>query len=182
MSIRFGGTAAQVKARFTPRSTISPSNGEKHIANMSDPQIPAALAPVVFGVKALHDFRPKPQYKLGGMAQRNKDTGEWQRAASTTPTGRANPLLNARSLPQFGILSGTGANAFQLEDVAPYDFATIYNVLPLWTASTPINGAGQTIAVTGTSDINPTDIATFRQRLWTSCRPDPPTSERRQRS
>ncbi len=162
MSIRFGGTAAQVESAFHTEIHNLSVNGEKHIANMSDPQIPAALAPVVFGVKALHDFRPKPQYKLGGMAQRNKDTGVWQRAASTTPTGRANPLLNARSLPQFGILSGTGANAFQLEDVAPYDFATIYNVLPLWTASTPINGAGQTIAVTGTSDINPTDIATFR--------------------
>jgi hypothetical protein len=39
------------------------------------------------------------------------------------------------------------------EDVAPYDFATIYNILPLWNAGTPIDGTGQTIAIAGTSDI-----------------------------
>ena len=33
-------------------------NGAAHIANMSDPQIPAALAPVVIGVVSLNDFRP----------------------------------------------------------------------------------------------------------------------------
>jgi subtilase family serine protease len=47
--------------------------------------------------------------------------------------------------------------------VAPYDFATIYNVLPLWTASpTAITGTGQTIAIAGTSDIALSDVAAFR--------------------
>src|SRR5208337_3427687 len=35
-------------------------NGEKHIANMSDPRIPAALAPAVVGVVSLNNFMPKP--------------------------------------------------------------------------------------------------------------------------
>jgi subtilase family serine protease len=50
----------------------------------------------------------------------------------------------------------------QIEDVAPYDFATIYNVLPLWTASSPIDGTGQTIAIAGRSDVRAADVMQFR--------------------
>jgi subtilase family serine protease len=51
--------------------------------------------------------------------------------------------------------------------VAPYDFGAIYNVTPLWNASTPINGSGQTIAIAGTSKLegsatSPTDVIAFR--------------------
>ncbi len=49
-----------------------------------------------------------------------------------------------------------------IEDVAPYDFAAIYNVLPLWNAATPIDGTGQTIAIVGTSRVLPADVASFR--------------------
>ena len=38
-------------------------NGEQHISNMSDPEIPAALAPVVKGIASLNDFKPAPMYK-----------------------------------------------------------------------------------------------------------------------
>jgi len=50
-----------------------------------------------------------------------------------------------------------------LYGVTPYDFATIYNVLPLWNASTPIDGTGQTIAIVGETDINPVDFVNFRK-------------------
>ena len=46
--------------------------------------------------------------------------------------------------------------------VTPYDFAAIYDVQPLWTAGTPIDGTGQTIAVAGQSDINAVDFVNFR--------------------
>src|SRR5208283_2083135 len=48
--------------------------GEKHIANMSDPRIPAALAPAVVGVVSLHNFMPdtltklRPEYTFGGCS------------------------------------------------------------------------------------------------------------------
>ncbi len=45
--------------------------------------------------------------------------------------------------------------------IVPYDFATIYDVLPLWTAGT--NGTGQTIAIVGRTNINPQDPANFWQ-------------------
>ena len=47
--------------------------------------------------------------------------------------------------------------------LTPYDFATIYNVLPLWNASTAIDGTGQTIAIVGQTDINPADFVNFRK-------------------
>ena len=58
MSIDFSGTAGQVSAAFHTEIHRLSVGGEDHIANMSDPQIPEALAPVVAGVVSLHDFRP----------------------------------------------------------------------------------------------------------------------------
>ena len=58
--IDFSGTAGQVRAAFgTPIHRLN-VNGETYIANMSDPQIPAALANAVAGPVALHNFQPKP--------------------------------------------------------------------------------------------------------------------------
>ena len=162
MSIRFSGTAAQVESTFHTAVDNLSVNGESHIGNMSNPQIPAALAPVVAGVKALHNFLPRPLHRLGGMVRFNPATGTWQRA--TDAAGNAadpNELTAAvTASPEFGITVGSGSSAYTIEDVAPYDFATIYNVLPLWNSS--IDGTGQTIAIAGTSDINTSDVATFR--------------------
>ncbi|HEY1465208.1 MAG TPA: peptidase S53, partial [Terriglobales bacterium] len=44
--------------------------------------------------------------------------------------------------------------------VSPYDFATIYNVLPLWNSG--IDGTGETIAVVGRSNIVLQDVTSFR--------------------
>ena len=76
MTIRFGGTAAQVESAFHTEIHNLSVNGAPHYANMSDPQIPAALAPVVVGVKALHNFLPRPQHKLGNKVQFNQPGGE----------------------------------------------------------------------------------------------------------
>src|SRR6202034_1540045 len=51
-------TAGQVLAAFHTEIHRLLVDGKEHIANMSDPQIPEALAPVVAGVVSLHDFRP----------------------------------------------------------------------------------------------------------------------------
>ena len=55
--IDFSGTAGQVRKAFRTEIHHLNVNGEAHIANMSDPQIPAALAPAVRGIVAMHDFR-----------------------------------------------------------------------------------------------------------------------------
>ena len=63
MSIRFNGTAKLVTNAFHTEIHNLEVNGVSHIANMSDPQIPAALSSVVVGVKALHNFFPRPAHQ-----------------------------------------------------------------------------------------------------------------------
>src|SRR5215467_3753307 len=62
--IDFSGTAGQVRKAFQADVHFLEVNGEKHIANMNDPRIPAALAPVINGVVSLHDFRPHAMYRM----------------------------------------------------------------------------------------------------------------------
>ena len=64
MLIDFSGTAAQVRRAFQTEIHHFVVKGEKHVANVSDPQIPAALAPVVAGIVSLHDFRPQAMHKM----------------------------------------------------------------------------------------------------------------------
>jgi subtilase family serine protease len=183
MSIRFGGTAAQVESAFHTEIHNLTVKGQAHIGNMSDPQIPTSLATVVIGVKALHNFFPKPAHHMGQTVQRDTSSGKWARPAMSTtsnpPRSAARPATTLNpgadlSIPrsQFGITAGCGTSCnYLVEDVGPWDFATIYNVTPLWNAG--IDGTGQTIAIAGTSaiDIGETnvtgsnglnDVTTFR--------------------
>ncbi len=63
MLIDFTGSAGQVRQAFHTEIHHLVVRGEAHIANMSDPQIPAELAPVVSGIVSLNDFRPRPTLK-----------------------------------------------------------------------------------------------------------------------
>jgi hypothetical protein len=170
MTIRFSGNASQVQSAFHTEIHNLEVKGVQHIGNMSDPQIPAALTSVVVGVKSLHNFFPRPAHHIGNTVSLDKATGKWMRpgtsATSASTKGDAGAQVShaeaqLRARPQYGISIG-GTTPYQVEDVGPWDFATIYNITPLWSASTPIDGTGQTIAIAGTSDINPNDIATFR--------------------
>jgi subtilase family serine protease len=62
MAIDFSGTAGQLRTAFHTQIHNLEVNGVGHIANMSDPQIPAALAPAIVGIVSLHDFRPRPGF------------------------------------------------------------------------------------------------------------------------
>ncbi len=144
--IEFSGTAGLVRQAFHTEIHQYVVNGEAHWANATDPQIPAALAPVVAGINSLNSFPRKPQYHRLGTFERSKATGE------------------VRPLFTYVCPSGApacGGNGETWYGVGPYDFATIYNVLPLWNQSPPVNGTGQTIAVVAQSNINCQDLASF---------------------
>jgi pseudomonalisin len=47
--------------------------------------------------------------------------------------------------------------------ISPYDFATIYNVTPLWNAN--FDGTGQSIAIAGRTNIKLTDVTSFRSQF-----------------
>src|ERR1700693_988807 len=58
MVIDFSGTAGQIRNAFHTEIHYLDIKGTRHFSNMSDPQIPAALAPAISGVVSLHDFKP----------------------------------------------------------------------------------------------------------------------------
>ena len=134
----FSGTAAQIRETFhTEIHRLQMANGEKHLANVSDPQIPAALAAAVVGVH-LHDFFARPRHSAMHPMHYDHAAQRWN--------------------PQF-TLPFQGSDFFV---VAPYDFATIYNLLPLWRAG--ITGKGITIASVEDSNLkHPGDWSTFRK-------------------
>ena len=63
MLIDFSGTAGQVREAFGAEIHSYQVKGARHIANSTDPKIPAALAPVVAGIASLNDFRPRPMHE-----------------------------------------------------------------------------------------------------------------------
>ena len=139
LAIEFSGTAAQVREAFHTEIHRYLVNGESHMANASDPQIPAALTPVVRGLAPLNNFRAKPAHRVAG---------EFTKSAGGN---QVSPFK-----PDFTTSGGNFA-------IGPTDFSTIYNVLPLWNATpTALDGSGQSIAVIGVSNINLQDVQDFR--------------------
>jgi hypothetical protein len=61
----------------------------------------------------------------------------------------------------LALLSGCHLPSILLMLGDPYDFATIYNVLPLWNAG--LNGFGQSISILAASNINIDDVRNFRR-------------------
>ena len=61
-AIEFSGTVGQLQSTFHTSIHSYRIDGIQHWANATDPQIPAALAPVVAGVAPLNSFRPKAHF------------------------------------------------------------------------------------------------------------------------
>src|SRR6266481_1501802 len=117
--VEFSGNAGQVRNAFGTEIRKYNVKGEEHFANASDPQIPAALAPVVRGIRSLHNFHPKAQARQLGSFRRME-------------TGEIRPLFTY-----------TDANG-QFFGVGPADFAAIYSVPTTLTgAGTSIAIVGQ---------------------------------------
>jgi uncharacterized protein (TIGR03437 family) len=139
--VEFSGTAAQVERGLHTQIHSYFVRGAQHWANAQNPQIPAALSPVVAGIVSLHNFPTKAMHHGAGPLRKEPGGGAW---------------VPASSAPKYTVtLSGETFWA-----VTPYDFATIYNVLPLWTAG--IDGTGQSVAIVGRSNIALQDVRNFR--------------------
>jgi hypothetical protein len=118
--IVFSGTVGQVEQAFSTEMHNYTYNNIKFVANSTDVQIPAALAPVVKGVVRLHDDPRAPNLKIGQKISVNKKTGKIE-------------------------------GPYGLHFMGPADFATIYNLKPLYAAG--IDGTGQTIAIVSRSSL-----------------------------
>jgi subtilase family serine protease len=137
--LEFSGSASQVQEAFHTTIHKYIVNEEQHWANASDPSIPTALTTAVAGIDSLHNFRKKAMNSyVGNYSEQKKQ------------------LTMAK--PNFTYACGSGQECYA---IVPYDFATIYDVLPLWNSG--INGSGQTIAIVGRTDMYAQDATDFWQ-------------------
>ena len=63
MMMDFSGSAGQIRESFHTEMHELSVNGETHVANMSEPRIPEALASAVKGIVSLNDFKPRKMMK-----------------------------------------------------------------------------------------------------------------------
>src|SRR6185436_15142031 len=135
LAVNFSGDAAMVEGAFrTPLVDVRVDGAVRH-ANLADPSIPRALSTLVNGVVTLHNI---PRH-----------TFHTEPKPITVASGQD---VSAQSI----VVDGKRA-------ITPGDFATIYNVKPLYTAG--IDGTGVSIAVVGHVDAPKSDIINFRKKF-----------------
>ena len=118
--ITFSGSIGKVGQALHTEFHRYQVKGVMHIANATDPSVPAAFANIIAGFHGLDDIEPESM---------------------------------AVPQPQFNSSSGG-------HYLAPDDFATVYDVTPLYAAG--IDGTGVNIAVIGSSEIDDTYTPAFR--------------------
>lgn len=143
--IDFSGSIGQVQTAFHTQIHSFTVNGEQHLANISDPQIPAALTPVVAGLSSMNNFFPKPQHSKPMPGKYDKASG--------------------KLVPAFSVGSGTTSDPYYLF-VGPGDAATIYDSPNAWntkfSGTTSYTGTGVSIGIAGDSNIATSDVTDYR--------------------
>ena len=142
--IEFSGSARNVKEAFHSEIHQYRVNNEIHYANAADLAVPEALAPLIRGVSPMNDFRLKSYARPVGPA------------SYSHKTGKATPLLTGAT--NIGSYFTLGSAFFA---IAPEDFATQYNLTPLYQSG--VKGSGQTIGIIGGSNINLALTNAYRQ-------------------
>ena len=134
--IEFSGTAAQVREALHTQIHAYSLNGETHYSIADEAAIPEALAPLIRGFAPLNNF-PLTEYShvVG--------------PASYSPSTR-------RVTPQF--TTSVGTKTFYA--VAPEDFATQYNLSPVYKAG--VDGSGQTIGILGDANLDLSLVDAYR--------------------
>ena len=142
MAIEISGTVGQVQDAFHTSIHSFVIGGKQYWGNASDPQIPAALGPVVEGLASLSSFKPIAQY-------------------IRAPSGVYDPSTH-RIKPTYTF--GSAQSGYYIF-LGPADAATIYDTTttlnPKYTG-TIYDGTGVTIGVAGDSNIDVTQNANYR--------------------
>jgi len=116
MVIDFSGTAGEIREAFHTEIHELEVRGQQHFANMSDPKIPAALAPAIVGVVSMNNFKPqamnerRTNYTLAGCGS---DCYALVPADFQT-IYNISPLLSAG-------ITGKGETVVVVEDTNSYD-------------------------------------------------------------
>jgi subtilase family serine protease len=115
MVIDFSGTAGTIREAFHTEVHELDVNGQQHFANMSDPQIPAALAPAIRGVVSIHNFKPRAMVER--RANFNLTISGTQYYALVPADYQT--IYNVSPLYSAGI-TGTGQTVVVVEDTNSY--------------------------------------------------------------
>jgi len=126
--IVFSGTVGQVEQAFSTEMHSYSYKNRSFIGNATDVQIPSALSPVVKGVVRLHST-PRGD---SGNDLRDGNLKIGQKISVDKKTGKIE-------------------GPYGLHFMGPADFATIYNVKPVYAAG--IDGTGESIAIVSRSSL-----------------------------
>jgi subtilase family serine protease len=135
-TIEFSGSVGQVRGAFHTDIHQFMVKGQAHLANVSEAQVPAAIAPVISGVYGLHNFLPKSLHRklenlhVQGAMKNGKEVS-----------------FTCNGVPCYG--------------VAPADFAKIYNIPSTVKGVAP--GTNVSIAIVQDSNLFVSDVQQFRQ-------------------
>jgi len=142
-AIEFSGAVEQIEETFHAAIHRFSIAGIEHWANVTDPQIPAAVAPVVGGVASLNDFKPVPNIVKG-------------------PSGRWDARLH-RFVPDLtATVSGT-----KYLFLGPGDAATVYNTpstlnTRLASGQATYDGTGVNIGIAGNTEVSDSGWSFYR--------------------
>ena len=141
--IEFSGSIGQLQTAFHTQIHSFVVNGGQHLANVSDPQIPAALAPVVAGLSSMNNFFPTPQHTKPQLGKYDKAT--------------------KKLVPELTL--GSASEGYFLY-LVPGDAATIYDSPNAWNVNfkgtTSYTGTGVSIGIAGDSNIATSDVDDYR--------------------
>jgi len=135
--VEFSGTVGQINSAFHTQIHEYLVNGEVHHANSTEVRIPEALSTAVASLSPLNDFRPHPEFVSSGK-------GSYDGASR-------------KFVPQYTLPSSYSP---LLYGVSPADFATQYDLAPLYSAS--VNGSGVTIGIIDESNVDLTLTNAYR--------------------
>jgi subtilase family serine protease len=121
MVIDFSGTVGQIRDAFHTEIHELEVKGQMHFANISDPKIPAALAPAIEGVVSMHNFKPHSMHELRSNYTFSGCGGE---CYALVPAD-FQTIYNVSPLYSAGI-TGKGETVVVVEDTNSYgtDWAT----------------------------------------------------------
>lgn len=147
--IEFSGTAGQLRTALHTEIHEYDIAGETHYANANEISVPAALAPLIRGISPLHDFIAKPYLKVGGEALYSQ--------------------AGKKTLPLWTVSNPFGSSSVNGFALAPEDFATQYDLTPLYQAG--LDGTGQTIGIINESNIDVSLVNAYRRLFGLSDNP-----------
>jgi hypothetical protein len=136
--LEFSGTAAQVREALHTEIHQYEIEGNLYYSVATEVSIPESIAPLIRGFAPLNTF-PLASY------------------VHTAGKGTLSPTTK-RMQPEFTTTTASGKTFYAL---VPEDFATQYNLSPLYQAGT--TGAGTTIGIIGGLNLNLSTVDSFRK-------------------